>query len=428
MKSIKNFVHTERREIKKSVRSFLPLYAYIPLNQLDEGNYEATVSKGDTVKEGQIIGFLPQNDHSSGADVNASVSGIVDSITQVTLPDGKTSATVKIKTGGKFYYLGKKIHEIDWKAKSAAKLLSEFKNKGVVNTFSGTYSLSDQIKECSLEKNRFLIVRLFDEDPGVLTDSFVFNHFTAEVVKGSHIIARAMDADGIIFTVSKNMVELPDLSYIEDIPCLLCEVDTNKYPSGTKQDLIKNIRKNGSSINNKFRNVNGNCIFIDSVTAYSAWEACAAEIPVVERFIHICGECINSSAVLRVRIGTPIENIVNQCGGFKSESNLIVINGMLKGSAVSSLNIPITKSVKSIEFTKHTEMNDTTVSSCIHCGRCRSICPENLYPDLIFNYRNDRDLIKTASLCSGCNLCNSVCPSRLSLSQTISLVRENNAD
>ncbi|MBB5218362.1 4Fe-4S dicluster domain-containing protein [Treponema rectale] len=427
MKNIKYFVQTEKHEIKKSVRSFLPLYASIPLSQLDSGLYEPTVKAGDSVKEGQTIGVLTENDGSYGADVNASVSGKIDSITEILLPSGKISKAVKIKTGGSFKYLGKKLQETDWKSKSPENIVFELKDKGVVNTFNGTSSLADQIKNYTIQKNRFLIVRLFDEDPGIYTDLFVSKNYTAEVVKGAHVVSHAMKADGIIFVVSKNVFERPDVSYITDIPCLLCEADTGKYPSGSKQDLIKTIKKAESSINDKFRNVNTNCIFIDSVTAYSAWEACAAGIPVVERFVHVCGECINASAVLRVRIGTPLKDLVNQCGGLKTDSNLVIINGMLKGSAVPSLDITVTKSIKSIEFTKRTEFNDATISSCIHCGRCRSICPEHLYPDMIFHNRNDRDLINTAMLCSGCNLCNTVCPSRIALSQTISLVRGKNA-
>lgn len=428
MKNIKNFVQTEKNEIKKSVRSFLPLYASIPLSQLDSGHYEPTVKTGDSVKEGQTIGVLTDNDGSYGADVNASVSGKIDSITEILLPCGKTSQAVKIKTGGSFKYLGKKLQESDWKSRSPENIVFELKDKGVVNTFSGTCSLSDQIKNCTVQKNRFLVVRLFDEDPGIYTDLFVARHYTTEVVKGAHIVSHAMKADGIIFVVAKNVFEKPDVSFITDIPCLLCESEPDRYPSGSKQDLIKTIKKSESSINNKFRNVNTNCIFIDSVTAYSAWEACAEGIPVVERFVHVFGECINASAVLRVRIGSPLKDIVSQCGGLKSDSNLIIINGMLKGNAVPSLEVSVSKSIKSIEFTKRTELNDATISSCIHCGRCRGICPEHLYPDMIFHNRNDRDLINTAMLCSGCNLCNTVCPSRIALSQTISLVRGKNAN
>lgn len=427
MKNINNFVHTERRPIEKSVRSFLPLYADIPLNQTDEGSYQALVSKGDIVKEGQVIARLVSDKNIYGSDVNASVSGTVDSITEVTLPNGKRSSAVRIKTGGSFSYLGKKIKENDWKLKSFHELLEDFKNKGLVNTFSKTFSLSDQISQCTLTKNRFLVVRLFDEDPAVLTDSFLALNHTAEVVKGSHIISKAMHADGIIFAVDKTWESLPDTSFITDTYSFICKIDSRNYPSSSKQDLVKQIKKACLLSNEKAASVSSKCIFIDSLTSFSAWQACACDIPLVERFVHVYGDCLNSSAILKVRIGTSLSNIVNQCAGFKSSCNLIVINGKLKGSSLSSLDVPVTKSVKSIEFTKYTMMNDASVSSCIHCGRCRSICPEKLYPDLIFNNRNNKELIKTASLCSGCNLCNSVCPSRISLSQTISLVRENNA-
>ena len=66
---------------------------------------------------------------------------------------------------------------------------------------------------------------------------------------------------------------------------------------------------------------------------------------------------------------------------------------------------------------------------CIKCGRCRSICPSNIKPDILysnyhFNQNISQEYIKVAKDCTDCMLCNSTCPSRLPLYQTISILKE----
>ncbi|MBQ9537880.1 MAG: 4Fe-4S dicluster domain-containing protein [Treponema sp.] len=65
--------------------------------------------------------------------------------------------------------------------------------------------------------------------------------------------------------------------------------------------------------------------------------------------------------------------------------------------------------------------------ACIRCGKCRSACPEQLYPDviaspLIFSITETESFSESGMLCSGCRLCNSVCPSHIPLAQIISLL------
>ena len=100
---------------------------------------------------------------------------------------------------------------------------------------------------------------------------------------------------------------------------------------------------------------------------------------------------------------------------------------MITGMAASALDIPITKSIKSLEFVPATELCIQDEKNCIRCGKCRNVCPEGLSPDLLYkhlveNYHLPKEICATSLLCSHCSVCNSVCPSRLPLSQTIALL------
>ena len=102
--------------------------------------------------------------------------------------------------------------------------------------------------------------------------------------------------------------------------------------------------------------------------------------------------------------------------------------GLISGIAISDLDTPITKYVKSIFVLSSRGFPDQRQTSCVRCGRCHNICPENLHPEKIYsNYYSDTPvkeyILNTINLCTECGLCNAICPSRIPLYQTINLIK-----
>ena len=101
---------------------------------------------------------------------------------------------------------------------------------------------------------------------------------------------------------------------------------------------------------------------------------------------------------------------------------------MLCGTSVKSLDIPITKYVKSVEFLSKKKNSDEQIYSCINCGNCRFACPVKLSPDILYNHTVNFKLLKdtyaaSSLACIECGLCNTVCPARLPLCQTIKVLK-----
>ena len=419
MKHINNFIQLEKQNYKAYVRSFLPEYALVPFLHSEKGNPEVLVKEGDTVKEGDVIA------REDGTALHAPVPGTITKISECMLPDGNPGNAALIKLKGSFTYLGKKIPGTEWKSLDSRKIFFRIKDGGVINTFFHPVSLASQIENCSLKKNRFLVVRLFDDDPVCETDKFIALNFFREVVQGSLAAAAAMMAEGIVFVVPKK--ESADFKFERmEFPYAAIVTDDSDYPSGKASSIIKTIKNSDSPDAVRFKRITKESLFIDASTALNVYNAVEYTLPVMEQFVHLTGNCLNAAAMFKVRIGTTIRELSQQCGGFTKEPAKIIINGFMNGSEVNTLDIPVTKSVKSVAFLTKTELCNQNGSPCVRCGRCRDVCPEGLYPDLLFSPQRTDTVIKSAELCSECNLCNSVCPSRLPLSQTISLLREKN--
>ncbi len=436
MKTVRNFVQTEKKQFISSERAFLPQYILVPYLTNKSNDLVYSVGENESVEEGQVILASTVKGSTHQVKICAPLPGRIISKEQCYLPDGHNGTAFKIKLEGAFSYLGKNEQIFDWSSLSSEAIINSFSDLGVVNTFYSSTPLCQQIEFCKLSRGRFVVVRMFDDDPSRVTDSFVSANFTKEICIGALITARALNAQGIVLALPKRKgVNIPkDVFSSITIPVLYTYIDDNRYPAGFKQTIIRYVKKTQKTEEQKiFNDINNKSLFVDPQTMYSVYCAIVHGKPVLETFVHVTGDCLKTASLLKIRIGTSIKDIIKQCGGFKTKPAKIIINGMLTGSAVSSLETIITSQVKSITFIPLSKLQNQSLSSCVRCGRCRAICPENIYPDLMFRYRLGgkpigMDLIATADFCTGCNLCNSVCPSRLPLSQVIELLRKNKND
>ncbi len=431
MKTISSLVRTEEKSFPEAVNAFLPRSAVVPVNQISKKKYRCVVSKGDTIEEGQVLAVPIKNTLDSVVSaINAPFPGEVSDLIQCRLPDGRLAQAVKISVKGAFSYLGKKLAPSDWQALKEDDILKQLLAKGVTNTFFKETSLVQQILSCKIKQGRYLVVRMFDEDPSRLTDAFIAKTYTQEVTEGAAIVAKAMKAQGIVFLLPKKSGITIDNELVQDFAVLPVEIDSRKYPAGFTQNIIPAVRKAVKNAHTDFfSDISTNCIFVDTETLFAVYEAVVFNKPVMERFVHVTGGCLRAAAMFRVKIGTTLQDLARQCGGFKTKPAKIIINGMINGMAVADLSTPITRRVKSLMFVPATQLCNQTFAPCIQCGKCRNVCPEQLFPDLLsytmlYNRPIEKELAQTVALCSQCGVCNSVCPSRIPLSQIISLYKE----
>ena len=241
------------------------------------------------------------------------------------------------------------------------------------------------------------------------------------------MIAKAINAKGIVFAIdtkseNKDWAEKPEYKDIYQL-----EMKIQRYPCGTPREIVSAFSRGPLSKICNFE-LTKKDLFTDSSTIYEVYKATVLSIPCVDRLVHFSGNCLNASCMLDVKLGTSLRDIVPQIGGFIKEPAHIIINGMLCGTSVKSLDIPITKYVKSVEFLSKKKNSDEQIYSCINCGNCRFACPVKLSPDILYNHTvNFKHLNETytaSSLaCIECGLCNTVCPARLPLCQTIKVLK-----
>ena len=66
-------------------------------------------------------------------------------------------------------------------------------------------------------------------------------------------------------------------------------------------------------------------------------------MPVIRRIVTISGSAVAEPKNLEARIGTPIEKLIDACGGFKEAPNKLLAGGPMMGNAQFSLDAPVVK-------------------------------------------------------------------------------------
>ena len=409
---------------KYTENAFLPGCVTIPLVQEKNIICKPVIKIGEIVKEGQIIA------QSEESYIHSPIPGTVKGIVPVHCPDGKIEQAIQIVTKGSFSYLGKELEKQNWSDLSPASLQKKLEGKGLVNTFSCTKSipLTSQIEKYLRSKNKVIIVRLFDEDSLRISDSLMTQFYFEQIKEGAYILAKILDAQGILFVINAKDINQKQLENDTKHNICYMGVSPKKYLNGFKHGIVnlynKNFKKNcGLSISR-------DDFYIDSYTLYDIYNAVVYDIPVMSRAVHFTGNCLVASCFLNVRNGFLLKDVIKQLGGFVKNPGSVIINGKLCGNSVNSLEIPITKYVKSVEFISKSYTTDSQVYSCIKCGSCRYICPVNIAPDILFEYvlkKNEvpQAFLHTSTLCINCGLCNTVCQARIPLCQVITMLKNN---
>ena len=405
--------------------AYLPGVAFVPLLQHDGLPAEPIVSEGNRITEGQMIarGKMADSTH-----VHAPIPGILQEFREIPLPDGSVGTAAVILLSGSFNIIGKKESQYPWQTMAPSEILHIISDKGVINTFGAPIPLYPQLKEALHTSTNCLVMRFFDDDPTCQLDTYLVRHGFKKLIEGLAILARSISATMVYLIFKrKERSYIPDMSEIEGLfpNCVISVLNSNdRYPAGNCKQLADLISETKSS------KELAHAVFVEPVTVISVYDAVVKNQPVIYRYVFIGGPAVYKSAVLKVKIGTPIGDLIEECGGFRTTPSRIVINGLLTGTAIYDLDTPVTKMTKSIHLLDKESCPEYVVRNCIHCGRCRQVCPAGIDPmRAVYNIRHGNLSVeqkKMLKACQYCGCCAIVCPARIPLHQIIKETNRNN--
>ena len=411
---------------KKTTRSLptrnaiIPRTSIVPLLQHTGAPARAQVGPGERVHEGMLIGRAQSSD---GAHVHAPTPGVVREIREIELPDGRRSLAVVIDMDGAFDRLGKEIPAQQWDSLSAEQIRGLLREHGVVSMGDAPVPLHRAIltgeQQCET-----LLLNGCESEPYLSADHRLMVERAEAVIAGARIVARAVAAREIVVAVEANM---PDaLAAMQrqsrrarraDGASLRCVRLKVKYPQGNDRQLVKAVT--GREVPTGGGPADAGVVTVDVATAKAVHDAVVLREPVVERVLTVSGGAVAEPANIKARVGTPLVDLLRECGGLVGVPAKIVVGGPLAGYAVTDLSTPVTKSTRGVIALTDREVHAAPRTACIRCARCVDSCPMGLDPSRLFKLIEHEEHYQAVEEglfdCTECGACGYICPSRIPL-------------
>ena len=160
-------------------------------------------------------------------------------------------------------------------------------------------------------------------------------------------------------------------------------------------------------------------------TVYAIYEAVALGKPLIERIVTVSGPAVKNPANFKVRIGTPVGSLLEECGGFASRPGKIVAGGPMMGFALADPGVPVVKGTSGILVLSERQSRPELQTPCIGCGRCVAACPFGLSPTMLYKWIEHREYQEAMAAglmdCKECGCCGYVCPAHVPLIQGMKL-------
>ncbi len=409
---------------KRIVSAAMPKQIIVPLAAYIGAPSVPVVQKGDKVKVGQLIGrangFVSSNVHSS-------VSGTVVKIENALDASGYKRLSVFIDAEGDEWLetIDRSTEVIRECKLSKEEIIQKITDAGIVGLGGATFPAHVKLTPPPGKKAEVLIVNAVECEPYLTCDHQLMMEKCEEILVGVTIIMKALQVSKAIIGIEnnkrdaielfQNQISTRSFDGIEVMPLKV------QYPQGGEKQLIDAVIRR--QVPSGALPIEVGAVVQNVGTVYAIYEAVQKNKPLIERIITITGKSLVNPGNYRVRIGTPLINVVDQAGGIPEDTGKIIGGGPMMGRALMSLDIPTAKGSAGVLFMTEAEAHRKQAQNCIRCARCVSACPMGLEPYLL-NVQTDRklwsDVEKNRVLdCIECGSCSYSCPACIPLLDNI---------
>lgn len=414
-------VHPEENKLtsdKVTLIAALPKQAIFPLSQHIGAPAKPIVQKGDKVKVGTMIaeagGFV-------SAPIYSSVSGTVFKIDEAIDATGYRKPSIIINVEGDEWEesidRSDKLEKLaDHPELTPEEIVERIKIAGV--TGMGGAGFPTFIKLCPppTAKAECIIINGVECEPYITADFRLMMEHADEILVGLDLLMKAAKVEKGYIGIEENKPEAIQLFTEKTANDSRIEVVAlaQKYPQGGEKQLVDAVIQRQVPAPPAIP-VNVGAIVQNVGTAFAVYQAVMKRKPLFERYTTVTGKLIANPGNFLVRMGTPMRELIDACGGMPEGDNKVLAGGPMMGRALMSTDVPVCKGTNSITILSGEDAVRKPVQPCIRCAKCVSACPMGLEPYLLavlsskhmWENAEKEDIVS----CISCGSCQFTCPS-----------------
>lgn len=414
-------VHPEENKITAEVATVvapLPQQAIFPLSQHIGAPAKPVVNRGDKVKVGTLIaeanGFV-------SAPIYSSVSGTVLKVDTAIDATGYRKPAIYINVEGDEWEesidRSETLETLDKHPElTPEEIVNRIKVAGV--TGMGGAGFPTFIKLCPppTAKAECVILNGVECEPYITSDYRLMMEHADEILVGLDLLMKGAKVERGYIGIEDNKPEAIKLfeQKTANDPRIEIVALAKKYPQGGEKQLVDAV------INRQVPAppaipVNVGAIVQNVGTAYAVYQAVMKNKPLFERYTTVTGKQLKNPGNFLVRMGTPMRELIDLCGGMPEGDNKVLAGGPMMGKSVVSTDVTVCKGTNSITILTDADAHRKAAQPCIRCGKCVSACPMGLEPYLLATLSSfkewERLEAEQVTSCISCGSCQFTCPS-----------------
>ena len=383
------------------------------------------VAVGDQVKVGQLIGEMTAY---VSAPIHASISGTVTAVEPRPHFNGMDVLSVVIKNDYEDT-LDPSVKPADHpESLTPEELIEIVKNAGIVGLGGATFPTHVKISS-GIGKVDTVIINASECEPYLTSDHRLLLEYPEEVIGGAKLLARAFHVDKVHVGIEVNKLNAAEIlrRKIEEMKApVVVDVLHTRYPQGAEKQLCQSIT--GRQVPPGQLPAAIGCAVFNVDTTAAIYRAVYQGMPVIRRIVTVSGSGVMEPKNLECRVGTPLNDLLNYCGGVSEKTFKILMGGPMMGNAQYRTDVPVGKCTNGILVFAKDEERTVDNPTCIRCGKCTSVCPMRLQPLFLYMYEQKGMLAELeaghVTDCIECGACAYICPGRLHLVQAFRTAKQ----
>ena len=389
-----------------------------PLSQHIGKPARPVVKKNDEVKVGQL---LAEADGFISAPIHASCSGKVKAIEKRRVLGGGLAECIVIDNDGLFTPIADYTQRQDSYSLSNNEIISRVQEAGIVGLGGAGFPTCVKLQPKNPEAIEYVIANGAECEPYLTCNDQLMRIYSDAVVEGLELVLRLFpNASGVI-CVEDNKPEAIAAMNRAAAGRSRMNVRTmiTKYPQGGERSLIQAVA--GVDFPTSQLPADVNCIVQNVGTLYAIQRAVLYGEPLFSQCFTLSGDAAAHPGNYFVRVGTSYAELLEASGGVKENKEIrkALSGGPMMGIAIGDLNIPIQKQNNGLTLLAEdpVEQAEEIMTNCLRCGRCTTVCPIGLTPQLMCDAAIAGDLERYEKKlygmdCIQCGSCTFACPAK----------------